>query len=98
MGSVTDIRAPRKAYGVRNIDHAAARPPPPSTRGSYDLLKQSNWRLYDECHTSAPKDQSRYRMDDRTSPSFADVRESAERIAGNVVRTPFIRSLTLSEI
>ncbi len=30
--------------------------------------------------------------------SFADITEAAGRIAGSVVRTPFIRSLTLSEI
>ncbi len=37
-------------------------------------------------------------MDRRLTVSFADIREAAKRIAGSVVRTPFIRSLTLSEI
>ena len=37
-------------------------------------------------------------MTTRSAVSFADIREAAERIAGNVVRTPFIRSLTLSDI
>ena len=37
-------------------------------------------------------------MNTNTSLSFADITEAARRIAGSVVRTPFIRSLTLSEI
>ena len=37
-------------------------------------------------------------MNAKAPVSFADIREAARRIAGSVVRTPFIRSLTLSEI
>jgi threonine dehydratase len=37
-------------------------------------------------------------MDQAHTVSFADITDAAERIAGSVVRTPFIRSLTLSEI
>jgi threonine dehydratase len=37
-------------------------------------------------------------MNASTPVSFADITEAAGRIAGNIVRTPFIRSLTLSAI
>ena len=37
-------------------------------------------------------------MDAKPPVSFADITEAARRIAGSVVHTPFIRSLTLSEI
>jgi threonine dehydratase len=37
-------------------------------------------------------------MGTKTSVSFADITEAAQRIAGSVGRTPFIRSLTLSAI
>jgi threonine dehydratase len=37
-------------------------------------------------------------MNAKAPVSFADITEAAKRIAGSVVRTPFIRSLTLSEI
>ncbi len=37
-------------------------------------------------------------MNAKPPVSFADITEAARRVAGSVVRTPFIRSLTLSEI
>ena len=37
-------------------------------------------------------------MNTKAPVTFADVTEAAGRIAGSIVRTPFIRSLTLSEI
>jgi threonine dehydratase len=37
-------------------------------------------------------------MTDKTQITFADVTEAAQRIAGAVIRSPFVRSLTLSNI
>ena len=37
-------------------------------------------------------------MTDKTPITFADVSEAAQRIAGSVIRSPFVRSLTLSNI
>ena len=37
-------------------------------------------------------------MTDQTPITFADVSEAAQRIAGSVIRSPFVRSLTLSNI
>ena len=37
-------------------------------------------------------------MTEKTAITFADVSEAAQRIAGSVIRSPFVRSLTLSNI